>query len=367
MKKYVSGEKKLFSSNIEYATIKECLDYCKNLDVIGFDSETTGDDPYKDKILCIQLGDKEIQYIIDASTILLSSFKFLFEDRNKIFVIQNAQFDLRFLYYLEIYPENVYDTMLVEFIINGGYNDEQDKKDIEDVSNPNMAEKAIIRKADLNSLTEKYCDISLDKSIRGNIHIEGLTERVIIYAGNDVKYLPEIREKQLAIIEKYKEKYGIDGQVVDLENEVVKVISRMVYNGVTIDSQKYRTKVLPSVKKAVNDTIVDLDNYIHKDDNFKIFRTHQMDMFDTRLKTDINWNSPAQKLDVLGKIYPDIKSTNKETLKKEVKHPIGKALLEYNKHKKLENAFGEKLLDKINPVTKKVHPSVWQILATGRI
>lgn len=49
----------------------------------------------------------------------------------------------------------------------------------------------------LDACCERYLNVKLDKSIRGLIHKEGLSDRVITYGCNDVKYLLPLREAQL--------------------------------------------------------------------------------------------------------------------------------------------------------------------------
>jgi len=60
---------------------------------------------------------------------------------------------------------------------------------------------------------------------------------------------------------------------------------------------------------------------------------------------------------------PQIESTNDQEIRKRFKlHDIFPIISKYNKSRKLESSFGEKFLSFINKKTKRMHPSVWQIL-----
>jgi len=363
----VSNQIKLFDSDIKQATLEDCLNFCEKLDILGVDTETEGFDPYTKKVLSLQIGNKEHQYVIDTNDIPLIKFKSLFESTSKIFIFQNAQFDLRFLYHAGINPINIYDTLLAECIITGGYGNKDDIKHVKGVLNQEIAEELVDRKLGLDALVMKYCNVVLDKSIQGEIHRERLSTRVIKYGAKDVEYLINIREKQLEILKEMQINYGIDGKVLELENSVVKVFSKMAYNGVKIDKNKYKTLVVNVAKEEVEAAITSLDKEVHKEPKLSKFRLHQGNLFFQDRITEINWNSSTQKLQILKILQPDIKDTSSNTIRKELKHPIKNALLDYNLYRKLEAAFGEEFLKQANKVTGRMHPSIWQILATGRI
>ena len=171
---FISAQKRLFETEeIQEGTIEQCINYCKKLEFIGIDTETTGFNPHNDRVLLLQLGDFSNQFVIDSS-IDFKLFKELLE--TKPIIGQNLKFDLRFLYSLNIWPNKVYDTYLAEVKLTQG---------IIDI------------KRNLQILNEKYVGTSdVDKSLRGLIH-RGITDVVIKYASNDVKPLHIIKKKQL--------------------------------------------------------------------------------------------------------------------------------------------------------------------------
>lgn len=364
---FYSTQKRISSIYTPRTDIDRIYNYFSDKSIIGVDTETTGYDCYEDRVLSLQLGDGNKQFVIDTSTIPLKEFKPLLENKENTCILQNAQFDLRFFYYCNIFPEKIYDTLLAECIITGGYGDKEDIKQVKELLSADVAQQYIDRELALDALALKYCNIQLDKSIRGDIHREGLSDRVIKYGAGDVEVLPQIRNKQLAKVQEYQSKYNVGLDVLDLENEVVKVFSRMAFNGIKINPNKYTTEVIKVAKQEVEKTIQDLDNTVHEEPKLAKYRLHQGNLFFQDRTTEINWNSSVQKLKILKELYPAIVNTASPTIRKDVKHPIGKALLNYNRYKKLEAAFGEKFLSNTNKVTGRMHSSIWQILSTGRI
>ena len=200
----VTNQQSMFNSvGYSLASIEESLEYLNTLDIIGFDTETMGMDPYNCQLLSMQLGDNDKQYVIDCTTVDPSEYKEILE--KKELIMHNAKFDLRFLYYQGIMPCKVYDSFLMERVLYTGID--------------------TVRKS-LDAVTYKYCKIELDKTVRGHIHREGLSARVIKYAADDVKYLHEIRRKQIVALEEKNLK-----RTASLDNEFVKVLAYVEYCG----------------------------------------------------------------------------------------------------------------------------------------
>ena len=163
----ITNQQSLFNPvGYSFCTIEKCLNYLEKLDEIALDTETRGFDPYTRDLISLQLGDDKKQFVIDYSNVNIQLFKEIIE--KKLILMQNAKFDLRFLYHHKIVPNKVYDTFLAERILTTGI--------------------PTARKG-LDALVWKYCKQHMDKSVRGSIHREGLSARVIKYAGDDVKYL----------------------------------------------------------------------------------------------------------------------------------------------------------------------------------
>ena len=348
----ITTQQSLFN-NIKYSqcTIQESIDYLNNLDIIAVDTETTGMDPYTCKLLSLQLGDSKNQYVIDAQSINISVYKELLESKELIF--HNAKFDLRFLYHNNIVPVKVFDTFLTERILTTGID---------------------TARRGLDAVTYKYCKIELDKTVRGVIHREGLSTRVIKYAAYDVKFLHEIMRKQKVFI---KEKNL--NKTVSLDNEFVKVLAYIEYCGMYMDPEQWRKKCeedkkdLEVIKKQLDKFIID------NPDKYGKYIDNQLDLFTTDIKCKINWSSSQQVIPFMQSLGVDTlikdKATGKmkDSVDKKVlasqkgKNSIISTYIEYTEHQKTVSTYGENWFDYINPVTGRIHSNYKQIMNTGRL
>ena len=330
--------------NIPSSSLNSCIEYLQQFDYVGLDTETEGFDPYTKKLLLLQVGNKEIQYVINCLDIDISPLKEVLE--SKIILIHNAQFDWRFMNHYGIDIKNIYDTFLAECILTTGYDSDD-------------------RDTSLKGVAKKYCNVELDKSIRGDIH-KGLTEAVIEYAARDIEFLEDIMNAQLVEINKWDLR-----RVLDLENRAVRVFSKMIYTGIAFD--KHKLKEVTDELVVINTNLIEqLDNIIVEEainkPKLKKFTKIQYDMFDKVRGTTINWSSPAQKTFVLNALGINVTSVNDKTLQfNKTKHKIIPLFIEYSKYAKLTSSFGKELLTFINPVSQRIHSNIWQILKTGRI
>lgn len=326
----------IISKEEAYNKIAEC-------GVIELDTETTGLDPHTCNLLTQQFGTENDQFVIDNKTIDPMYFKPLLES-NRLFILQNAKFDLKFFLKLGINIRNVYDTFLVECILTTGLED---------------------RKLGLDALAMKYCGAVLDKSIRGGIHREGLTTRVVKYCADDVTYLKQIMDKQMEQVRKYNLE-----NVVRLENEVTRVFARMEYTGIAINKTKW-LEISEITEKGTLEVESKLDSILKAEPKLSKYipKYVQTSLFDYEVRElGINWGSPLQKLNILKDLGFDTDSTGDRFLQtNKDKHPLVKELINYNRYSKLESAFGKEFLKFVNRNTGRIHYNVWQILSTGRI
>ena len=340
----VTTNQELFKSDTyTIITKEEAFDKIAKCNVIQLDTETTGFDPHTCKILTQQFGTEDNQFVIDNKTIDPTYFKPILES-DKLFLLQNAKFDLGFFLKLGIDIKNVYDTFLVECILTTGLED---------------------RKLGLDAIAMKYCNVVLDKTIRGGIHREGLTTRVIKYCADDVTYLKQIMDKQLEQVEQYNLQ-----NVVNLENQVTRVFAKMEYIGISINKEKW-LEVSEITEKGTIEIEGKLDNILKAEPKLAKYvpKYVQGNLFDfEERELDINWGSPLQKLNILKDLGFDTDSTGDRFLQiNKDKHPLIKELINYNRYSKLASAFGKEFLKFINKNTGRIHYNVWQILSTGRI
>ncbi len=359
---FVSKQTKLFQST-QYSelSLEESLKKIQSFDVIQFDSETSGLNPHINKLLCIQFGNKkqDIQIVVDTTTIDVLLFKELLE--SKYLITQNGKFDLEFLYTAKIYPTKIYDTMIVEQFLYLGY--------------PPKGKYGGIGFG-LNDIAERYLNIYIDKSIRGDIIWKGLTEDVIVYAANDVKWLEDIMYLQL---KKCKEINGLIG--AKLECDFVPIMSYLEWCGITLDVKKWTEKMNQDASNLKNRT-EDLNKLAISwgNKNFYTINT-QGDLFggfDLDPKCNINWSSSTQVIKVAKYLGFDTQVQDKKTgedkdsvVEKHLKSQKGindeflDKYFAYQESAKLCSTYGQNYIDAINPITNRIHTKFKQLGASS--
>ena len=380
---FVTGQRELFEfPNAKYKciSVEESLKILEPLRVVGLDTETTGTEIWQGKLLTLQLGNKENQVVIDCMTIDVKQYKDYLES-DRLFIIHNAKFDLRWLYKEHIVVRNVYDTYLAEKILFLGFP-------------PGIVSLS------LQACCDRYLGIFLDKTVRGQIHA-GMTEEVIVYAANDVVHLEDIMDLQLKTITARGQKVALD-----IENEFVRVLAYIEYCGIKLDPVKWKAKMdkdaerLRVAEHKLNEWVVDY--VMKKGDPSLIARnydTHKKGKpakladnvyvvipqpslfaeFDTGPQCIINWNSSKQVIRLFEELGFDLLVKDKKTgkMKKSVeskfielqasKSSIVPLYLEYSAAFKVVTSFGQNFLDAINPVTQRIHPTFNQMMDTGRL
>lgn len=225
------------SPHYKIVTVEESLALLEPLKIVGLDTETMGFDPYTKELLMVQLGCYDFQVVIDCTTINIQQYKEYLES-DRLFIGWNIKFDLKFLYHKRIVPKRVYDGFLAEKLMWLGY-------------------PAGIHSMSLKSAGENYLGVELDKTVRGKIMWAGLTDEVIVYGANDVKYLEKIMEAQQPELER---RDLVNALVY--ENMSVLWLAYTEYCGVLLDVRKWQEKMELDnfservFKKALNDWVV---------------------------------------------------------------------------------------------------------------
>lgn len=416
----ISKQRSLFNQN-EYLILspEEALKKLSSLKIVQLDTETEGLDCFSKKLLTIQLGNRDNQFVFDCTTYNITEILKEYLESNRLFVLWNAAFDLRFLYVKNIWPKHIYDGMLVEQLLYLGYEKDSIHFGLKDAA-------------------QRWLNINIDKSIRGQINQVGLTPAVIIYAANDVKFLEEIMDMQMKEIRNQHME-----NAVKIENSFVKVLAYMEYCGVKLDIHKWQEKIkkdsakLQNAKENLNrwieqyfidhngdskdytieEEFVIETQWVHDVDkiskNYKYINPNKLPInakgftkdsgdpdfgvlycvktkilfpfitvnrqgdlfsgFNTKPQCTINWNSPKQLVNVFEffgfnletfdkKTKEKKKSTDYNTIKSQLKvSPLAQLYLDYKNVSKSCSSFGNNWILAINNVTNRIHPDYHQL------
>ncbi len=357
----VTRNQELFdNSSYQIIDVETSLNILNKIDTPGVDSETNGRDPHINKVLCLQIGNKDNQVVIDASTIDLKLYKEYLE--SKFLIFQNGKFDLQFLYNYGIKPLRVYDTMIVEQFLHLGYP-------------PGVISYS------LKSIAEKRLGIEIDKSVRGEIIWRGLDEKVINYAALDVVYLEDIMKSQLKDVDKIP-----NGRVgAKIECDFTPVIAYLEWCGIKLDENKWKAKMKKD-KENYDKALKELNTFLVKTPSLKKFwrvdkQGNLFEGFNDEPIIYINWSSSQQVTQVakiLGfnttvqdkKTGEDKDSVLEKTLKcqKGINDEFLELYFKYQEYAKVITSFGQGHLNAINPITGRLHTTFKAIgAASGRM
>ena len=334
-------EKPSYEYITDVDSLNRALEDLEKQKAIGVDVESSGLNAYLDTLLMVQLGTDQTSYIIDVRFVNLKEvprYKELMENPKIIKILHNAKFDYKFLkHHTGVEMTNIYDTMLAEGVLTAGLT---------------------AGFVGLKTLAFQYLGLKMEKAIRtsfvGMLH-QTFTPEQLEYGALDTLVLFPIFNQQLVKLQKENVV-----NIAKLEFATTKVVAEMEHRGIYIDAEKWKG-ILKDLK------VKRIENSEKFFDAIKNMYAYQsMDLFGTA-QPPININSNVQLLDLFNnKLKLNLLSTG-DAILADVKHPIAATLRDYRKYEKLLSAFGETLLEKINPVTGRLHPDFNQLgAATGR-
>ena len=354
---FVTNQMQLFESkNYKIIDVEESLRLLNTITIVGIDTETQGFSPFLKKLLLLQLGNRDFQVVIDCTTVDVTLYKEYIES-DRLFIGWNLKFDVRFLFYYGIVPKNLYDGFIAEKMRWLGF-------------------PSGMHSLSLKSAGENYLGVELDKSVRGEIiWRKELTDDIIIYAANDVKYLEDIMNEQLKILIPRGQKLALE-----VENKAILPTAYFEFCGVKLDTEKWEAKMVKD-QETFNRAKDKLDNYVvemyNKDNTLKKFiKIIEPDLFGFVTpgpSCNINWKSPKQVIPFLETLGFNLETRDKVTggMKKSIDaiviegqtnvHPIAEVYLEFKAAQKVTSTYGQNFLDLINPVTGRIHTNFNQI------
>lgn len=321
---------------------KKAVDYLSGFSILAVDTETTGLNPYKSKLLLLQIATPDVCYILNCTKVDPKIWAPILENKNILKILHNAKFDYKFIkLFCGVSMRPVFDTMIAEALITAGLN----------------------QPLKLDFVVMKYLGLEIDKGVRSSFIGQYKTDFSIVeklYAANDALILHQVYNLQLDVLER-------DGlvSVALLEFNTIIPIAEIELSGCMIDVEKWR--VLVEIAKK---HMWESENKVRK-----ILEPvcSQKSLFGG---CSLNIASPKQLLDKLlrlgitvpgrrGERIP-VPDTAEETLEY-INHPIGPALLEYRGWEKLCTSYGDKFLEKINKESDRLYSELNQMGAgTGR-
>ena len=233
----VSKNKSLFGSKrYKEVSFEEAMKVIEPLKLPQLDTETTGLDEHNKRKLTIQIGNKIKQVVFDWTTLTISEknkLKEYLESDDRTFLGWNLMFDLRFLYSVNIWPKHVWDGYIGQKLLWLGYTREDlISLFIEHGYDPVYAGYS------LKAACHNYLDYDLDKSVRGKIINEGLTEEVVVYAAGDVMWIEDIKNEMDKLLDQEELQTAMY-----VECEFIKGLAYFQYCGVLLDTNKWLAKM----------------------------------------------------------------------------------------------------------------------------
>jgi len=300
---------------------------------VGFDTETTGLDPHRDKLLLVQVGDLTKQYIIDARKVNINPLKNWLEDDKIIKHGSNLVFDYKFLKAIGIEPEGLVDSYLMEKILNNG-----------------LVPFTTKGYFSLEGMANKYLNVKLDKTTQQEFinHSGFFTKKQIEYAADDVIYPILIANEQ----KKWIVYHGLE-KIVNLENKVIPAYGDMNFNGFYLNRDKWKHTLEETKLKLVHSR-EELDKLFTKVTNKNLFG-----------ESVENYGSQEQLKSLLKSVGYNLSDTMQQTLLSSLPEKYYKPIIDYRVNCKAVDSFGENYLDFINPRTGRIHCDLFQIGAVS--
>ncbi len=340
------GNPKLLDCCATCTDLEPVINYCKDKKILAIDTETTGLNHIDDKMIMFQIGDKDMQFVIDTRYIDITPLKFILEDSEILKILHNVKFDYKFIMKHNIRLNNVWDTMLTSQVIHCG---------------KQMSHSLL-------NVLERELDITMDKSIRASFIIKGsdeFTETEIKYGARDVEYLIELYNNQTVTVIQHNLIH-----TAELENKAALAYADIEYNGIGLDKDNW-IKLAQKAAYKVTSMCNTLDTYIESNPKLNKFIDDyvQGDLFMdvTQLrKVNVKWSSPKQVLDVFKTYGLDVEDVNGKNLYVHSKDPFVKTYIKYKEQAKLATSYGDKFFENVDS-DGRVRTSFKQILNTGRV
>jgi DNA polymerase-1 len=327
------------ASNDEASALSEFL--VQNGHPVGFDTETTGLDPYLDVLRLVQLStlvDGKLKtWLIDCFWVDVTTLRLALERTGPLKIGHNLDFDWRFLRRHGIIVEPLFDTMIMDQLLRPSL---PVRNADDQVMNPGNYGRR------LQEVAREYLGIQLAKELQlSDWSLESLVSAQRDYAAWDAAVLVPLYQEMTTQIQ--------DRDLVwaaEIENQAVPAIAWMRYQGVYVDEDawyalaKSQREELAKCNARLDELTVSLPD------------------------RPINWNSAPQVKQALNRLGVPVEGTAEDELIKYKDHPVVSALLEQRQARSRSGTYGADWLAAINPYTGRIH-SRWNQWGsrTGRV
>lgn len=312
---------------------------------ICFDTETTGTDPNIADIVGMSFSVKagEAWYVplpVDAQDVkdILERFRPVFEREDVTVIGQNIKYDMIILkWYGFNIKGKLFDTMLAHYLIEPEGRRSMDLLSAQYLQYAPVSIETLIGKKGKNQGTMRDVEI----------------EKIKDYAAEDADITLQLKEKFLPLLPER----AVEKVFYEVENPLVRVLTDMEYEGVTLDKQAladYSKQLETDIRKAEENV------YEQAGVRFNLASPKQLgEVLFEKLQLD-----PKAKKTRTGQY-----ATGEDVLAKlSSKHPIVENILAFRELSKLKSTYVDALPLMINPRTNRVHTSFNQAVAvTGRL
>lgn len=305
--------------------------------VVGLDIETTAFFPLSGEIRLVQLNTGRGLYVIDLfETKSLGPVLQALESERVIKIIHNAKFEQKWFlskFGVELWP--LFDTFRASALIHNGKNLGNNLWDL--------------MRRDLKVAPQS-------EDLGGSDWSGALSEAQYKYAGEDIEYLPPLRDS----LKPRLERLGLN-QVALIEFGAVLPEASIEMTGFRLDRGKWMALALRNVAEE-KELRIKLD---------KVMPNPKGQCSLPGIEPGINLNSPQQVKASFAKMGIDLPDTTEDTMAMAAasikrKKDIFSDFMRYRKVSKLISAFGEEYLKHINPITGRVHTDFWPFTGAGR-
>lgn len=405
----VTTSKILFKSdNYKIISAEEALSLLEPLEIVGADSETMGLDVFTKELLSFQLGNNDFQVVWDCTTVSIQLLKPYLES-NRLFIFWNAKFDLKFLYHHGIFPNNIYDGFLAEKLLWNGYPIGMHEMSLRAAGLNYLGvelDKSVRGKITKTGLTDDVVvysayDVKYEPAIREaqlvKLKEQGLLN-AIKFENEFVKCLAYIEYCGVTLdVDKWKLKMQKDNLVLStFENALNKWVENASTGKTTSITYIEINSLDKKELKKRREELLKIGNRSEKDDISStcnaFFEAYEIPIqnlspsyttinlqgdlftgFDTTPRCNIKWSSSKQVIPVFEELGFNLKvidpktKKSKKSVEAKVIEPqkglssLAEIYIAFKEAGVVVGTFGQSFLDKINPVTGRIHANFNQI------